>query len=519
MATLVKEHEGIIYEEDFQENSLLWSLTPSDVDCLRFNPDGLRINHNKNYITYTFKEPDEPYCLIAEIDHTPLTEEDIGGVIVLSNTNEYAECQTYLATSPSTIENDGENLTENTVSDLNGRYVKYTIDDGTRTIDPEISSAINEVISTLNRNGNYNIEDENLQNMVDYIVNRLNNDNYAVETEEFYDELSNDILEIIDVLNNDGDGIWLDDDYETSESEEEETVINPSTGFIDTIYRYIKLIKYADDTGNIYQFFASSNGKSWIEVGTVSYPSICSIGFFLYSTKNINLLNKGKFLVKRLSLYENKYITINGINILQDFEIVTDSYSNTVLRSDTIFGMNIVNHNANSIIINTTELNLPIRNAILRTYPKGHYDETSAEYRLYNDTYGGDAFTINYDIKVFIDNEEIHPGDEYDLGLLYTNSFKRNIVIFNNEDFDLGNLTVKILAFSEFYSGEEEIQIAFYDKDKVEQNAFNYNYSNQLTIGRLESQSGVELIMKLKNRPKQEFYSAANNYKFKILIE
>ena len=43
MATFVKEHSGILYDEDFNENSLLWTLSPSDEDCLRFEKDGLHI--------------------------------------------------------------------------------------------------------------------------------------------------------------------------------------------------------------------------------------------------------------------------------------------------------------------------------------------------------------------------------------------------------------------------------------------------------------------------------------------
>ena len=112
MATLVKEHEGIVYNENFREKSLTWSLSPSSIDCLRFEPDGLHILHSDHYVTYTMKEMEDPYCLIMQLEHTPIDEEDIAGLIVLSDTNNYAECQTYLATSPSTIGNNGENVPE-----------------------------------------------------------------------------------------------------------------------------------------------------------------------------------------------------------------------------------------------------------------------------------------------------------------------------------------------------------------------------------------------------------------------
>ncbi len=83
MATLTKEENGIIYSEYFNESpSSIWSLTPSDVDCLRFENDGLHILSSDEYVTYTFKEPNSNdnqlnYCLIAEIIHVPITKDDI----------------------------------------------------------------------------------------------------------------------------------------------------------------------------------------------------------------------------------------------------------------------------------------------------------------------------------------------------------------------------------------------------------------------------------------------------------
>ena len=519
MATLTKEHEGIIYNEHFQENSLLWSLTPANIDCLRFNQSGLRILHNENYITYTFKEPQDEYCLIAEIEHTPLTSEDVAGLIVLSNTDEYSECQTYLATSPSTIDNNGENLSNGGIEtiDLDSKYVRYTIDNGYAIEDTNVDIIIGQILDKLNQNGPYTISDEEIRQMVTEAIANLNDDNYEADD----DSLNNDILEVIGVLINGGDGIWIDNGDETQSQSDEpsQTVVNPETGFVDKVYRFLKLVKHNSDYVRIYQFFASSNGKDWIEVGTSTYFNNCSIGFFLYSTKNKSLQDNGNFTIKRMSLYESHYITIRGINILQDFEIISNDLSTTYLRSDTTFGFNVVNHTGNSVIINTRDFNLPINNAILRVYPKTEYNRTIAQYDLQNSTFGGDIFNITYDIKIFIDNQELESGIDYDLGILYTKSFKKDIVVYNNEEFDLGNIRIKIIAYSEYFNGEEEILIAFYDGNKIEQNVNNYKYDKELMIPRLEAHSGVELIMKLENIPKQEFYSAAHDYKFKILIE
>jgi hypothetical protein len=178
----------------------------------------------------------------------------------------------------------------------------------------------------------------------------------------------------------------------------------------------------------------------------------------------------------------------------------------------------MINTKSNNVIINTTNINLPIIDSYIRIYVKGQYENTVAQYDREGLTFGGDIFNIYYDIKIYIDNEEIEQGRPYDLGYLYKND-KRIIVIYNNEDYDLANIKIKVIAYSEYYSGEEVIGMAFYDKNKVNQNINTYQYQNELMIPKLESRVGQEIILKLNELPKQEFYSAANDYRFKILIE
>lgn len=439
MATLVKEHEGIIYSDTFNESSLIWSLTPSNVDCLRFDPDGLQILHNSEYVTYTMKELEDSYCMIVKLEHTPITEDDIGGIIVMSTTDNYAECQTYLAIAPSTIGNHGANITFE--GDFGLKYVRYTID-------------------------------------------------------------------------NEGES---DEESGSSSSDSDiETVMNGS--FKDIVYKYIKVLKLNQKVKNTYQFFASPNGKNWIEVGNTEFDQVNSIGFFLYAVDDKKVINNGKFKINRLHLYENQYITIRGINIFQSFEII-DRDKGTILRSDTTPGINIVNYKPNEVQINTNSLFMPITNAQLRVYQRGFYNNTIATYLLPNLTFGGDIFSIHYDIELYIDNERIYPGNTYDLGMLYKTEFKRNIVVYNNEDFALNMVKISVVKYSEYYSGEEAVGIAFYDGNKVNQHPDSYNYQDSLTIPEIESHTGVELIVKLTDIPKQEFYSVSHDYRFKILIE
>ena len=447
MATLIKEHEGLIFEEAFDENSLIWSLTPSNVDCLRFEPDGLHILHNSEYITYTMKEMGDEYCVVAQIDHTPVTKDDIAGIIVMSDTNDYAECQSYQAEAPSNIGNNGENVSLG--YDLSDHYVRYTFDDS-RSEDDESSE--------------------------------------------------------------EGEG-----------EEGEET--DPSSVFVDKIYQFIKFVKYNNVLGPSYRFYASSNGiDDWIEVGTVNFNKSCSIGFFLYAARDEITENRGKFVINNFYIYEKKNIVINGINQHQEFEIFDPQLNKTIMRSDTSPGETLVGRYRNHVTIDTTGILMPLNNVWIRTYPKDHFDDTIAQFDIENLTFGGDIFTISYDIQLRIDNEIINSGEVYDLGYLYTNQFKKNVVVYNNDDVDLTFIRVSIIAFSEYYGGEEVVQIAIYDRndtgsDHSDEVLRTLDYSDSVLIPRLDSHTGVELIMKLSDMPNQEFYTVANKYRFKLLIE
>ena len=63
------------------------------------------------------------------------------------------------------------------------------------------------------------------------------------------------------------------------------------------------------------------------------------------------------------------------------------------------------------------------------------------------------------------------------------------------------------------------VQLAFYKENMEYQSVPPYNYRQSLIIPKLEAHTGVELVMKLSDVPKQEFYSVANKYRFKLIIE
>ena len=134
MANLMKTQNGLLFYDDFSERTLMWTLSPSDANCLSFGDKGLRMSHNRRYCSYTITEPAvDEYSCIVKLDHIPFNFTDIAGVLVLSSNKEYAECQTYLATGPSELTNssqfetDVKNIIDITMASYN--YVQWTEND------------------------------------------------------------------------------------------------------------------------------------------------------------------------------------------------------------------------------------------------------------------------------------------------------------------------------------------------------------------------------------------------------
>ena len=77
MSNLVKTQDGLLFYDDFSDKSLMWTLSPSDANCLSFGDNGLRMIHNKKYCSYTITEPAvDEYSCIVKLDHIPFNFDD-----------------------------------------------------------------------------------------------------------------------------------------------------------------------------------------------------------------------------------------------------------------------------------------------------------------------------------------------------------------------------------------------------------------------------------------------------------
>lgn len=444
MAKLNKTTSGLLYYDDFKEKSLMWTLSPSDANNLAFEEDGLHIQHNKRYVSYTIVEPYlEEYSCIVHLDHVPVNYDDLAGILVMSTVQEYAECQSYMATGPSELTNsdtfkvDIENMVNKLLDDTN--YIKWYKDD----------EPINDLVSTINEHNN-----------------RLPG-----------------------------------------------TPVTDSLKFVDVRYKWIKFTKMKHK----YIFWASTDGYSWIEIGNVIFDSSCQIGFFLYGTEDSDVIRNSHCIFNSFAIYNSKYIAFQGIDREYDCEVIDDR-NNIIFRTDDINYAYMINRSNKEILINTLVSPMPISNGKLRIYPKYNYDHTLMTFDLGERVYGGDTFSLERNIKLFIDNKEINSLELYDLGDFYTGDYYIRVDLYNAEEYTLNDVKVKVIKYSEYYGGEEEVVIAANPLGERLPDP-TLEYKKSLIINAIEPSQGRSFFMKLSDTPIQDFYMTAHSYRFKIIIE
>lgn len=417
MANLIKTQNGLLFYDDFSEKTLMWTQSPSDINCISFGDNGLQMLHNNSYVTYTIIEPElDEYSCVVHLDHIPFNETDIAGVIVMSTAKNYAECQSYMAYEPSEIIN---------------REIPTT---------DEVNT-----IATVSEDGKVT------------------------------------------------------------------TISTKSETFIDKLYKYIKFTKEKTK----YRFLASTDGLTWIEVGNTTFNDAGVIGFFIHSTEEQEVIDNSHCYFHTFAIYNSKYVVIDGIQDNHEFEIY-DGDGNIHVRSDDIKYTSLINRLNKKCVINTTTMPTPIKNAQLRIFPHDNYSTTISSFSLGEDVYGGDMFTIERDIKLYINNQEIDPFKLHDLGTFYRDSYFVKLDLYNNEDYILSNIKVKVIKYSEYYGGEEEIAVALYDENHIESELI---YAKEVIIDSIAPSEGRSVYIKLIDKPIQDFYMTANSYRFKIMIE
>lgn len=93
-----KIKNGVIYNDDFTKNNLVWTITPYNSNRFEFSSEGLKLKHGDNPILVTiplYFSEENKFCATIEYTHNPVIDGDIASVCILADDNEYIECQSY----------------------------------------------------------------------------------------------------------------------------------------------------------------------------------------------------------------------------------------------------------------------------------------------------------------------------------------------------------------------------------------------------------------------------------------
>ena len=159
---------------------------------------------------------------------------------------------------------------------------------------------------------------------------------------------------------------------------------------------------------------------------------------------------------------------------------------------------------------------MPVINPMIRIYEKGCYSTTIQQFYLNDKIYGGDVYSLERDIRLYINNTEINQSEIYDLGTFFYGSYYIKLDVHNHEDYIISDIKIKVIKYSEYYGGEEPVGVALYSEDYSED---ELEYSKEVIIDEIRPSEGKSIFIKLMDIPVQDFYKTANSYRFKIMIE
>ena len=90
------------------------------------------------------------------------------------------------------------------------------------------------------------------------------------------------------------------------------------------------------------------------------------------------------------------------------------------------------------------------------------------------------------------------------------------MMIRNDGNYAVTNVKLRVTAYSEYYSGDEEVEIAFPHGDISDT---KLDYRKELTIDSIAAHDDVPIYIRLTDKMMDMFYHAACIYRFRITIE
>jgi hypothetical protein len=260
-----------------------------------------------------------------------------------------------------------------------------------------------------------------------------------------------------------------------------------------SVYQYVKVCAESD----VYTFYASVDGVTWILVGNSHMYDANRIGFFIDGVQE----DISDFLrVKDVEFYKSNILTIGNTPAGATASILnTDG-------QDVIVGKNCVSNSNGKTFIDLTTVVLPVRNATIVLK-----DETGAELSRMTsvDIYGGDIFEHEYNVVFSIADKEVTNSNVFDLGNVSGLETIIPMTVTNKEINVLTGIVMTISAVS-YYKGGDNVTIAANGSDF---------YSKSITLPDLEPNEPFGLNIKI-NRDFSEYNTVAtDSYRFKIILQ
>lgn len=268
-------------------------------------------------------------------------------------------------------------------------------------------------------------------------------------------------------------------------------------GTIDSsIYRYIKVVVEKE----VYNFYASEDGKTWIDVGNSQMTDGNRIGFFI---DGILTVKSEKFVILEAEFYKSNFITINNIPKNGSIKIYNNSGINILEDND--FNVKIEDNKA---IVDFTKAVLPMRNYSISVFsPDGTLFSSLKDI----DINGGDVYECNYDIEISIAGEGtiINSDNIFDLGRVHGGDTVIPLIITNKEKTTLNDLKMSIITV-DYYRGGEFVKLSLDGSDE---------YNNSIKISNLPPNTGINVNVKIERDLSQFTPAISDSYRFKIVIE
>lgn len=95
MPSIEKLQSGFIYKEDFSTDNIMWQFFPDDTTRYEKKNNNLVLKYGEGKVMALTKAPADNFVMQCKVKHRPLSANSSAGVILLKDTDDLVECESY----------------------------------------------------------------------------------------------------------------------------------------------------------------------------------------------------------------------------------------------------------------------------------------------------------------------------------------------------------------------------------------------------------------------------------------